>query len=416
MIIPRQEYLNQLIAGLGNGLIKIVTGIRRCGKSYLLAHIFKSYLIETGIAKDHIIHIPMDDRRNMKLRNPDVFLSHIDSLIKDNNVYYLLLDEIQLMDSFVEVLNSLLYMDNVDVYVTGSNSKFLSKDIVTEFRGRGDEIHMYPLSFAELYSAFGGNRNELWKSYYTFGGLPQVVMLETSEKKMRYLENLMKTVFLKDILERNKIKKYSELAELTEILASSIGSSINPTKLSNTFKSVKNVSVTNKTISKYLTYLEDAFLVEKAVRYNIKGKKYINTLSKYYYVDMGLRNSQLGFRQLEETHIMENIIYNELVSRGFSVDVGAVEVREKNKLGQLVRKQLEVDFVANNGNRRYYIQSAFSLPDDDKKRQETASFRNIDDSFGRVIIVRDDIMPYIDNEGYYIVGLLDFLLDKGLLK
>ncbi|MDE6394758.1 MAG: ATP-binding protein, partial [Duncaniella sp.] len=361
-----------------------------------------------------IIHIPLDDRRNVELRNPDNFIKHIDSIVKCDESYVLMIDEVQMMDEFVEVLNSLLYMSNVDVYVTGSNSKFLSSDIVTEFRGRGDEIHMYPLSFSEYYSAFGGDRHEVWKMYYTYGGLPQVALLDNSRKKMTYLENLMSTVFMKDILERHKVKNETEIDELTKIIASSIGSSTNPTKLSKTFKSLKNIIITNKTVSKYLGYLVDAFLIEKAVRYNIKGKKYINTLSKFYFTDLGLRNATLEFRQLEETHLMENAIYNELLMRGYSVDVGMVEIREKNKDGVMMRKQLEVDFVANSGNERYYIQSALSMPDEDKKRQETASFRSIDDSFKKIIIVRDDIMPYTDNQGYRIVGLFDFLLNKNL--
>ena len=411
MIIKRDYYLDQLIAGRGNGLIKVVTGIRRCGKSFILSHLFRTWLLEHGVDADHVIHIPLDDRRNANFRNPDSFLSHIDSLLRDDAIYYIMIDEVQLMDDFVEVLNSMLYMSNVDVYVTGSNSRFLSSDIVTEFRGRSDEIHMYPLSFKEYYSAFGGDRNEAWKVYYSFGGLPQVAMLNAPQKKMGYLENLMSTVFIRDIEERHHVKNGKELEELTKIIASTIGSPTNPTKLVNTFRSLKNFVTTNKTLSKYLGYLEDAFMVEKAVRYNIKGKKYINTLAKYYFSDLGLRNAALEFRQLEETHIMENIIYNELVSRGYSVDVGAVEVREKNKEGRLVRKMLEVDFVANSGNERIYIQSALAMPDEEKKKQETASFRNIDDSFRKVIIVRNDIMRYIDDNGYLIIGLFEFLLN-----
>ena len=411
MIIKRDYYLDQLIAGRGNGLIKVITGIRRCGKSFMLSHLFRTWLLEHGVAEDHVIHIPLDDRRNADLRNPDMFLKHIDYRIKDKATYYIMIDEVQMMDDFVEVLNSMLYMSNADVYVTGSNSRFLSSDIVTEFRGRSDEIHMYPLSFKEYYSAFGGDRNEAWKEYYTFGGLPQVAMLDITKKKMGYLENLMSTVFIRDIEERHRVKNGKELEELTKIIASNIGSPTNPTKLVNTFRSLKNFVTTNKTLSKYLGYLEDAFMVEKAVRYNIKGKKYINTLAKYYFSDLGLRNATLEFRQLEETHIMENIIYNELVARGYSVDVGAVEVREKNKEGRLIRKMLEVDFVANSGNERIYIQSALAMPDEEKKKQEIASFRNIDDSFRKVIIVRNDIMKYIDNNGYLIIGLFEFLLN-----
>ncbi|MDE5840515.1 MAG: ATP-binding protein [Muribaculaceae bacterium] len=411
MIIRRDYYLDQLIAGRGNGLIKVITGIRRCGKSFMLSHLFRKWLLDHDVTTDHILHIPLDDRRNSELRNPDRFLQYIDSLIKDEDTYYIMIDEVQMMDDFVEVLNSMLYMTNVEVYVTGSNSRFLSSDIVTEFRGRSDEIHMYPLSFKEYYSAFGGEKSESWKQYYTFGGLPQVAMLDSKQKKMTYLENLMSTVFIKDIVERHRVKNDKELEELIKIIASSIGSPTNPTKLVNTFRSLKNFVTTNKTLSKYLGYLEDAFIVKKAIRYNIKGKKYINTLAKYYFSDIGLRNASLDFRQMEETHIMENIIYNELVARGFSVDVGTVEIREKNKEGQLVRKTLEVDFVANSGNERLYIQSALSMPDDNKKKQETASFKNIDDSFKKIIIVRNDIMRYIDDNGYIIVGLFEFLLN-----
>jgi len=411
MVIERNTYLNQLIAGRNNGLIKIITGIRRCGKSFLLSQLFRNYLVKEGIQRDHIIHIALDDRKYAELRDPDKFLSFLDTSIGDSEMYYVLLDEVQMMDDFVGVLNSLLHMPNVDVYVTGSNSRFLSKDVVTEFRGRGDEIHMYPLSFSEFYSVFYGDKSSAWKEYYTYGGLPQILSLDNPKKKMDYLINLMNTVFLSDILERHKVRNMCELEELLEVVASSIGSPTNPLKLSNTFMSLKNVKISNKTIAKYLTYLEDAFLIEKALRYNIKGKKYINTLSKFYFTDLGLRNAELKFRQIEETHIMENVIYNELLVRGFTVDVGVVEVRGKDKNGKFIRKQLEVDFVANSGNERYYIQSAWAMPDKDKKLQETASFRNIDDSFKKVIVVRNDMMPYINDKGYLIIGLLDFLLE-----
>ena len=411
MVIARNTYLNQLIAGRKNGLIKIVTGIRRCGKSFLLSKLFADFLISDGVSRNHIIHIPLDDRRNADLRDPDKFLDYIDSLIKDDDTYYLLLDEVQMMEDFVGVLNSLLHMHNVDAYVTGSNSKFLSKDVVTEFRGRGDEIHMYPLSFSEYLTAYKGDRDSAWKEYYTYGGLPQILSLDNSKKKMAYLENLMETVFLSDILERHKIRTKFELEELIKVVASSIGSPTNPIKLSKTFMSLKNIKISNKTISNYLSFFEDAFLIERALRYNIKGKKYINTLSKFYFTDMGLRNAELSFRQIEETHIMENVIYNELLVRGFSVDVGVVEIRTRDKNGKQIRKQLEVDFVANDGNERFYIQSALAIPTEKKKLQETASFRNIDDSFKKVIVVRNDIMPYIDDSGCLIIGLFDFLLN-----
>lgn len=416
MIIKRDYYLRQLIQGQKNGLIKIITGIRRCGKSFLLSRIFGTWLLENGVSDSHIIHIPLDDKKNASMRDPNEFLRYVDESVADDNWYYLLIDEIQLMDDFVEVLNSLLYRDNIDVYVTGSNSRMLSRDVVTEFRGRGDEIHMYPLSFAEYMSCCGLDRTIAWRNYYTFGGLPQVALMDDELKKMNYLSNLMQTVFLRDVVERHKVNNESELMELIEILSSSIGAPTNPTKISNSFLSVKKIKLSQPTISKYITYFLDAFLIEKAMRYNIKGRKYINSLSKYYFTDMGLRNAVLNFRQLEESHIMENVIYNELRMRGFRVDVGIVETREENQEGKYVRKQLEVDFVANSGNKRYYIQSALSIPSREKRQQETASFQAIDDSFEKIIIVRDDIMPYIDEKGYRIIGLFDFLLNPNVLS
>lgn len=411
MLIERPYYLNQLIAGMGNGLIKVVTGIRRCGKSFLLSRIFKNYLLNNGVEPDHIIHIPLDDRRNLELRNPDKFLDYVDSLTTGPNTYYLMVDEVQLMEDFVDVLNSLLYSTNVDVFVTGSNSKLLSKDIATEFRGRSDEIHMYPLSFKEFFSFINSDFDTAWQQYYTFGGLPQVVMIGDEQKKKSYLENLMQTVFIKDMVERNKIKFSGELEELIKIIASSIGSPTNPIKLSNTFKSVKKTDISSRTLSKYLDFMGHAFIIEEATRYNIKGKKYINTLKKYYFTDMGLRNGLLNFRQMEETHLMENIIFNELIIRGFSVDVGVVETREKNKEGQVVRKHLEIDFVANRGDVRYYIQSALRMDDDSKKEQEMASLKKINDSFRKIIVVRDNIKAYNNEDGYLIVGLKDFLMN-----
>lgn len=409
MQIKRDQYLNQLIAGRKNGLIKIITGIRRCGKSYLLFTLFHEYLNSQGVDEGHIIEIALDDRMNIALRNPDAILKHIKERIVDNELYYILLDEVQLIPEFEDVLNSLLHIRNADVYVTGSNSRFLSSDIVTEFRGRGDEIRLYPLSFSEFCDGYHGDRNKAWKEYYTYGGLPLILSLETEKKKTDYLENLYKSVYLADIQERNNVRNKVELDELVRIIASSIGSPVNPTKLSNTFKSVKNVDIHHQTISNYLSYLEDAFLVEKSIRYDIKGKRYINTLSKYYFSDLGMRNSLLGFRQQEENHIMENIIYNELRIRGCHVDVGMVEQRTLDKNGKYVRKQLEVDFIVNQGNKRYYIQSAFAMPDEEKLRQETASLLRIDDSFKKIIIVRDDIMPKRDDNGIMTIGIMDFL-------
>lgn len=411
MIIKRDYYLQQLISSKSNNLIKIVTGIRRSGKSFLLFNLFHNHLIETGISEDHIIEIALDDRLNKNLRDPDIILQHIHERIVDDKLYYIILDEVQMIDEFTDVLNSLLHIRNADVYVTGSNSKFLSKDVVTEFRGRGDEIHLFPLSFAELYNSIRGDKFELWKSYYTYGGLPGILELDSEKKKAAYLRSLHETVYLKDIIERNNLKNSEEFMELMRVMASCIGSPCNPSKLENTFKSVKSETLDRKTISKYLSYMEDAFLIEKSMRYDIKGRKYIGTLSKYYFQDIGLRNALLNFRQVEENHIMENVIYNELRLRGFCVDVGMVEARTAKE-----RKQLEVDFVANMADRRYYIQSAFAMPDDDKREQECASLKKIDDSFKKIIIMRDDIKPYHDNNGFYIVGLMDFLLKPNLIE
>ncbi len=415
MIIQRDHYLKQLIDAQGNGIIKIVTGIRRCGKSFLLSKLFRDYLENEGVARDHIIHIPLDDRKNAPLRDPDALLDHLDSLTTGNAKYYILLDEIQLVEDFVGVLNSLLHNERLDVYVTGSNSKFLSKDIATEFRGRGQEIHMFPLSFAEYYSATGGDKSDAYREYYTFGGLPQILSINGTQAKREYLSQLDTTVYLRDILERNNIRNSEEFEELLKIIASSIGAPCNPTKLSNTFKSLKNITIYSQTIANYLSYAQDAFLVEKALRYNIKGKKYINTLAKYYFSDMGLRNAFTDFRQIEETHLMENVIYNELRMRGFQVDAGSVEAYIRDKNGTAKRVQYEIDFVANQGDIRYYIQSALDIPDDAKMAQETESFNRIDDSFKKVLIVGRNIMPYRNAKGYLIIGIYDFLLHKDSL-
>lgn len=415
MEIRRDQYLRQLIAGQKNGLIKIVTGIRRCGKSYLLFKLFHDYLVQQGQTEDHIIEVALDDRSNKDLRDPDVILKYIKERITDNELYYILLDEVQLIPEFTDVLNSLLHVRNLDVYVTGSNSHFLSTDVVTEFRGRGDEIRLYPLSFAEFCQVYEGDRQSAWKDYYTYGGLPLILMLDTDKKKEDYLANLYESVYLVDVLERNNIKNRTEFDELVRIMASSVGSSCNPTKLSNTYKSVKNVELHHMTISRYLSFLEDAFLIEKTIRYDIKGKKYINTMSKYYFTDVGVRNILLGLRQQEENHIMENVIYNELRIRGYKVDVGMVEKREKDKNGQYVRKQLEVDFVANQGSKRYYIQSAFEMPTTKKEDQESASLLRINDSFKKIIIVKEDIKPKRNEEGIVTMGLFDFLLNENSL-
>lgn len=416
MRIQRPAYLSQLIAGQGNGLIKIITGLRRCGKSYLLFNLFGDYLIESGVDSSHIIKIDLEDIRNQHLREPMALVEHIDSRMQDNDTYYVLLDEVQNVAQFENVLNSYLKIENADVYVTGSNSKFLSSDIVTEFRGRGDEIRVYPLSFAEFYSAVGGDKSEAWKDYFTYGGLPHVLQLDSHAKKARYLENLYNTVYRADLQEREGISKIKEFDELVRTVASSIGSPCNPTKLSNTFRSVGKSELTAQTIRNYLGYLENAFLIEKAERYDVKGKRYINTLSKLYMTDLGIRNALLDFRQQEETHIMENIIYNDLRIRGYSVDVGTVEVKGKDESNKWFRKQFEVDFVANLGYRRYYIQSALAVPDRTKLEQESNSLRNIQDDFKKIIIVKDYINPWYTETGILIVGLFDFLLNPTSLE
>ena len=416
MVINRDIYLNRLIASKHNGLIKIITGLRRCGKSYLLFKLFKEHLRNVGVDDNHIIQVDLEDRRNKNLRNPDVLLAHIDSKMKDNDMYYILLDEVQCVKDFEDVLNSYLKIENADIYVTGSNSKFLSTDIITEFRGRGTQICVHPLSFAEIMSVDQRHPIDVWNDYYTYGGLPLVLSLSTDEAKESYLKDLYAKVYLTDIKDRYSIRCDSELQELLQIIASTIGSPTNPSKLENTFKSVKNVTLSNKTINTYLSYLEDAFLIEKSIRYDIKGKKYINTLAKHYFTDMGIRNAILGFRQMEENHIMENVIYNELRIRGYSVDVGMVETRPLNSEGKRIRKQYEVDFVANRGSQRYYIQSAFIMPTDSKERQESNSLLNIDDAFKKIIIVKDYIKPKRNQLGIITIGLIDFLLKPELME
>ena len=406
MIIHRDKYLNELISWKHTDLIKIVTGLRRCGKSFLLLNLFHQHLLESGTDASRIIEIALDDIVNEELRDPMKMLQYVKQRIKDANQYYLIIDEVQLLGRFVEVLNSFMRMPNVDVYVTGSNSRFLSKDVATEFRGRGEEIHIYPLSFAEMYAAVGGDKYALWKQYYTYGGLPYLASLQDDAQKIAYLESLNRTLYLRDMVERNGVANVDAFAELMCVMASGIGAPSNPTKISNTFRSSKKETLASQTIANYISHMEDAFILEKATRYDIKGRKYIGTLSKYYFQDVGLRNALLNFRQVEETHIMENIIYNELRSRGYSVDVGMVEVRTSSE-----RKHLEVDFVANKGDRRYYIQSAYALPDEAKREQELASLKRISDSFKKIIIVRDDIAPYYDDNGVRIMGLMDFLLN-----
>ncbi len=415
MKIQRQSYLNKLINKKGNGLIKIVTGVRRCGKSYLLFELFHGHLLEEGVDSSHIIEIALDDRRNIKLRDPDVMLSYIEERITDGQMYYIILDEVQLLREFEDVLNSLLHIRNADVYVTGSNSKFLSSDVVTQFRGRGDEIRVYPLSFKEFMSVYDGTVDEGWDDFYTYGGLPLVLCCPTPEEKAEYLIAQFRNVYISDLIERHRIRNGGEFDELLDILASQIGSLTNPLKLANTFKSVKGKTISDKTLKNYLDYLTDAFLVCRAKRYDIKGKKYINSPSKYYFEDMGLRNARLEFRQNEENHIMENIIYNELRIRGFRVDVGLVELYGKDKNKKSTKKQLEVDFVATKGSKRYYIQSAFAMSTPEKAEQEQRSLLSIPDSFKKIIVVKDNIKVKRNEQGIATMGIYHFLLDENSL-
>lgn len=405
-----------LIAGQGNGLVKIVTGGRRCGKSFLLFNLFHNYLVNQGVTTNHIIEISLDDRNSRPLRNPDTLLEYISkNVTRDGSKYYIILDEVQLVDDFVEVLLSLMHNPQLDVYVSGSNSKFLSKDVVTEFRGRGDEIRVWPLSFSEYYEALGGDKVQAWREYFTYGGLPQVALTESREKKMEYLHNLYELTYFRDIIERHHLRNEAGLRQLIKILASGIGSSTNPKRISNTFQSVENISISHNTICEYINYLQDAFLIEESLRYNVKGRKYIGAETKYYFSDLGLRGSILDFRQQEENHIMENVIYNELRMRGYRVDVGLVESWKTGKDGQNVRCKLEIDFVANKGYQRYYVQSAFAMTDDEKSKQEEASLKAVKDAFKRIIIVRDDIMPYYNDNGFLMIGLFDFLLNPNSL-
>lgn len=413
MIITRQKYLDMLVAGQGNGLVKIVTGGRRCGKSFLLFQIFHQYLLQHGVDEGHLIEVSLDDRRNRKLCDPDALLDYLDSRIKsDGKTNFIFLDEIQLVDDFIGVLLSLMHTPNTEVYVSGSNSKFLSKDVVTEFRGRGQEIRIWPLSFSEYYGAVGGERSQAWKDFYTFGGLPQILSLGTERAKRSYLRDIYEVTYIKDIVERNKIKVPEGLRELVRILASGIGSSTNPTRICNTFQSVSQLQITDKTINEYISDIQDAFLIEEALRYDVKGRKYIGTETKYYFCDLGLRNIVLNLRQQEETHIMENVIYNELRMRGYLVDVGLVECWTTDENGKRKRSKLEVDFVVNNGAERVYVQSAFNMPTKDKEKQERRSLINIADNFRKVIVVKDDIKRKIDDDGVVTIGLFDFLLDE----
>lgn len=415
MEIKRDYYLNKLIAKKHNGLIKVITGIRRCGKSYLLFTLFKNHLTESGVAGDHIIEIPFDSFENKKYRDPEILYPYVKEQIADDGMYYILLDEVQLLGEFESVLNGFMRMKNVDVYVTGSNARFLSKDIITEFRGRGDELHIQPLSFAEFMSVYDGNKYDGWNEYVLYGGLPPVVLLRTAEQKIELLKSLFQETYINDIISRHSVKHRDEFEELINILASAIGSLTNPKKLTDTFKSKKNKVISSNTIKSYLDYLCDAYVVSRATRYDIKGKKYIDTPQKYYFSDVGIRNACINFRQLEENHTMENVIYNELIARNFNVDVGIITATGKDNDGKSVRKQFEVDFVCNKGSKRYYIQSAFSIPDREKMEQESNSLLRIDDSFKKIIVVKDIPAPTYTEDGILVISVYDFLLNSNSL-
>lgn len=415
MEIKRDRYLNLLISKKHNGLIKVITGMRRCGKSYLLFNLFKDYLLSEGIEKSHITEIAFDAYENKQFRDPDVLYPYLKEQIKDDGMYYVLLDEVQLLGEFEAILNSLTRMKNVDVYVTGSNARFLSKDVITEFRGRGDEVHMYPLSFAEFMSVYPGTKQDGWNEYVLYGGLPLVLSFTTPDQKIAFLKSLFEETYISDIVGRHNIRNKAELEELLNILSSAIGSLTNPEKLSATFRSVKNKKISSATIRKYIDYLCDSFLIDSAVRYDVKGKKYIDTPVKYYFTDMGLRNARLNFRQLEETHSMENIIFNELKIRGFNVDVGVIIQYDTNEKGNSIRKQLEIDFVCNKGSKRYYIQSAYAIPDQAKMEQEQRSLMLTGDFFKRIIITKDTPAPHYNENGVLIMSVYDFLLDENSL-
>lgn len=416
MEFKRDYYLQKLIRAEQNDMVKIVTGVRRCGKSYLLFNIFRNHLLSQGVAEDHIIGLALDDRQNKKLLDPDKLLDYIDEhIVNDGKTNYVILDEVQLVDDFVGVLLSLGHMRNVQTYVSGSNSKFLSKDVVTEFRGRGWEIRVRPLSFAEYYEAVGGDKGEALQDYYTYGGLPAVAKMSKPEEKEAYLKDVYRTIYLKDIIERNRLQNSEGLEQIFKVLASAMGSTINPSKIANTFKSVTDIKISAHTISKYIEHLEDAFLISEAERYDIKGRKYIGADSKYYFEDPGIRNAILGFRQVEFSHMMENVLYNELCSRGYSVDIGLVETWEKNEQGKTVRKILEVDFVVNRGSQRIYIQSAFMLPDKEKMDQEQRPLKNISDSFRKVVISGDYMRGFYNDDGIYRIGVYEFLLNRDCL-
>ena len=429
---PREQYLKKIISKKDNGRIKIITGLRRSGKSVLLFRLYREWLLGEGVKEDQIIALALDILENAKYRNP----LELDKYVRDHMVdpkkrYYIFIDEIQFVSeirnpyvdnedakiTFIDVILGFMHMDNADVYVTGSNSKMLSSDILTQFRDRGDEIRVYPLSFAEFYNEYEGDKRGAWQDYYTYGGMPLATSLESHEEKSRYLKDLFDRTYIKDVLERHEIKNDTEVLDiLLDVLASGIGSLTNPSKLANTFKSERQIGIGSETIEKYIGYFEESFLIEKVVRYDVKGRKYIGTPAKYYYTDLGLRNARLGFRQLEETHIMENVLYNDLIRRGMNVDVGVVEYNTKDANGKKIRKQLEVDFVANQGGKRFYVQSALSIADPEKKEQEIESLKRIPDSFSKIVVVRDYLKPWQDENGITYVGIEQFLLNEDLLK
>lgn len=416
MEIKRDRYLNTLISKKHNGLIKVITGMRRCGKSYLLFTLFKEYLLSEEVDKHHIIEIAFDAFENKQYRDPNVLYPYLKEQIKDEDMYYILLDEVQLLGEFESILNSLIRMKNVDVYVTGSNARFLSKDVITEFRGRGDEVHMYPLSFAEFMSVYDGTKQDGWNEYMLYGGIPLVLEFSTPDQKIAFLKSLFEETYISDIVGRHNIRNKAELEELLNILSSAIGSLTNPEKLSATFQTVKKKKISNVTIKRYIDYLCDSFLIDSAIRYDVKGKKYIDTPVKYYFTDMGLRNARLNFRQIEETHIMENIIFNELKMRGFNVDVGVVVQFDTNEKGNSIRKQLEIDFVCNQGSKRYYIQSAYALSDQAKMDQEQRSLMLTGDFFKRIIITKDTPASYYNESGVLIMSVYEFLLNENSLE
>ncbi|MCD8150995.1 MAG: ATP-binding protein [Clostridiales bacterium] len=415
MVIKRDLYLNKLINKKHNGLIKVITGIRRCGKSYLLFHLFRAHLVEEGIDGNHIIEIAFDAFENKRYQDPYVLMPYLKEQITDGEMYYVLLDEVQLLGEFESVLNSLIRMENVDVYVTGSNARFLSKDVITEFRGRGDEVHMYPLSFSEFMSVYSGSKQDGWNEYMLYGGLPLVLRFQTPEEKIQFLKSLFEETYISDIVGRHKIRNRAELEDLLNILSSGIGSLTNPSKLSATFRGVKQKTISKTTIGNYINYLCDSFLIDQAIRYDVKGRKYIDTPVKYYFTDMGLRNARLNFRQLEETHTMENIIFNELKIRGFNVDIGVIVQNGTDSNGKRIRKQLEIDFVCNKGSRRFYIQSAYAIPDQEKMEQEQRSLMLTGDAFKKIIITKETPAPYYNDNGVLVMSVYDFLLKPNSL-